>query len=507
MRKAFFRFGADSFENGTWERDLIHEYTHFEEGTDEYEKLGVFLADKSLTVDTKNGKRSLAEVAAETVFRKGYGFTVEEMNDITERKNAKKPLTAAEEAAYSVFNDELVAHSAEYLLGNEAFIDKLVAKDAPLARKVFDKLVDVCKTIGGKGASKTLKTAQKLYIKAAEKSGNTRLAKYILSHAPELEEEESLDSEEKVQYNRKGLYKQIPKKEYAIISSRIMEDNSRYMAHNQELPRYGKARSADYFYVYENFAPGNFGVLKQIKITDANREYIASIEAKIGENNGEQTIGSTSELNRVLEVLKTRTRRNRGNNALDSEGRANSGNGGVSSGESASDGIGHSQKSNGNLRNVKFSRKAQRPDGATYQISDGQVKRLISGLAKGKKYSKADADEAIHEILLNSLYSDDERVMLRGKARKDVVSMILQSLNTEDFTKRDATARKVADYIVEHAVLEGSLEDINVQIEFFSNEKAFRNCEKPFYCFHRYLRSFVLSRMRMSPLPLSRIPS
>ena len=93
------------------------------------------------------------------------------------------------------------------------------------------------------------------------------------------------------------------------------------------------------------------------KITDANREYIASVEAKIGENNGEQTIGSTSELNRVLEVLKTRTRRNHSNNALDSQGRANSDNGGVSVGESESDGIGYSQKGNGNKRSVKFALK------------------------------------------------------------------------------------------------------------------------------------------------------
>ena len=136
-----------------------------------------------------------------------------------------------------------------------------------------------------------------------------------------------------------------------------MEDNSRFMAREEELPRYGAARSANYFYVYENFAPGNFGVLKQIKITDANREYIASIEAKIGENNGESIIESTSELNRVLEVLKSQARRNRRNNALDSEGRANSDNGGIHLGESEGKRTGDSQKSNGNKHGVRFALK------------------------------------------------------------------------------------------------------------------------------------------------------
>ena len=199
--------GADSFENGTWERDLIHEYTHFEEGSKEYENLAKFLTDEDLTVDTKNGKQALYKVAAESVLSKGYGFTAEEIGAIIDKKQTGKDLTAEEADKYSVFNDELMAHATEHLLGNEAFIDKLVAKDAPLARKIFDKLVGVCKTIGGKGASKTLRTAQKLYIKAAEQSGNTRFAKYFLSHAPELEEEESLDSESErdaTKYSFKG---------------------------------------------------------------------------------------------------------------------------------------------------------------------------------------------------------------------------------------------------------------------------------------------------------------
>ena len=830
--------GADSFENGTWERDLIHEYTHFEEGTKEYENLAKFLTDKDLLIDTKSGERALVEVAAESVLSKGYGFTAEEMNDIIEKKNAKEPLTAAEAAAYSVFNDELVAHSAEYLLGNEAFIDKLVAKDAPLARKIFDKLVDVCKAIGGKGASKTLKTAQKLYIKAAEKVGNVRLAKYFLSHAPELEDE-SLDSASEVRYNRKkDLYTATPaflkevayadrsafvrslanktadiaegeertvtiyagsvyvfkadgymhgtmlrvndgkasRKERinAINNDREIADiwtephrssgrgrggnllgigdgrgtnendyvSQRKSARNQpgdseragenhrtytsaeiaELLREVKAvykisdntsevskktkfslkdstgatlteaqaeyfkdsrvrdkdgnllvvyhgssedfnvfditksrsydESPDYdlpgFYFSEsdmesggygdnvkayyvnvtNPYGGNLYQLKkekgsfrkaydylvsegydgfidtemgegfteiiafhpeQAKLTtnktptksndirfskklkdDAEYfvedKYFQSLMSKwntlksgayvkvgeIGTKNplhqvgmptgtlrydvdklrknmadhedylttdllklipdiiadpiaiseyseentvsvfGEATVGTASPMmvgvtiskdNAGNDISKVRTynaRKDVGSLITDdtilylNENKKRTQRWFLVHGiqvplDGSKFGLIRSiaQKSENVKRKkstAQLSRKAPRPSGVTYEISDGQVKRLISGLAKGKKYSKADADEAIHEILLNSLYSDDERLMLRGKARKEVVSMILQSLNTEDFTRRDAAARKVADYIVEHAVLEGSLEDINVQI-------------------------------------------
>ena len=143
-----------------------------------------------------------------------------------------------------------------------------------------------------------------------------------------------------------------------------MEDNSRYMARGEELPRYGNARSDKYFYVYENFAPGNFGVLKQIVISDENRGYIASVEAKIGENNDEQTIGSTREFNRVLEILKNNARRNRGNNAHDSKGRANRDDGRIPFGESTSNGIGDSKKGGGNNGRIirESSSKVTDPD-------------------------------------------------------------------------------------------------------------------------------------------------
>ena len=248
--------GADTFESDTWAETLVHEYTHFAEGTKEYQEL----------MDALTGDSKLVEKTLSDIFEKaGYGFdkdkTIELLNRYERLQNSKN------------------------------------------------------------------------------KTPN-------------------IDSNEEIRYNRKRTYKQIPRQEYAIISSRIMEDNSRYMASEEEPPRYGAARSANYFYVYENFAPGNFGVLKQIKITDGNREYIASIEAKIGENNGESIIQSTSELNRVLEILKNQARRNRRNNALDSERRADSDNGGVSLGESEGNRSGDSEEGTGNSGNIKYSFKA-----------------------------------------------------------------------------------------------------------------------------------------------------
>lgn len=353
--------GEDQFEKGTWAETLVHEYTHLSEGSEEYVKLVDFLSSDNVLVDDGNGgKVELWKKGQESVFEKNYGFDRETIQEIHDKIANEQELTADEQKYFKDFMSEVGAHETQYLLGNEEFIDRIVARDSSFAKKFLQKIENLRKAferVGDKEARKAYKQiheAEKLYLKAAAKAGDMKLVKFILSRNPDLEKE--IDVSAEIKYNKKAKYLNISKQEYAIISSRIMEDNSRIVAHNQELPRYGKARSSNYFYVYENFAIGNFGVLKQIEITDSNREYIASIEERLGGDNGKQTIGSTSELNRLLKVLKTRTRYNYSDNAYDSERRADSKNGGVSFGKSESERIGNTEKGDGNKR-VKYSLK------------------------------------------------------------------------------------------------------------------------------------------------------
>ncbi|MBE6656256.1 MAG: hypothetical protein E7609_05260 [Ruminococcaceae bacterium] len=670
--------GADSFENGTWEKDLIHEHTHFSEGSAEYAKLAKFLIDEDLTVDTKNGKQALYKVAAESVLSKGYGFTAEEIGAIIDKKQAGKDLTEEEADKYSVFNDELMAHATEHLLGNEAFIDKLVAKDAPLARKIFDKLVDVCKAIGGKGASKTLKTAQKLYIKAAEQSGNTRLAKYFLSHAPEIEEEESLDSEEAVQYNRKSTTVKKKKQTYSQYYSTAMQwafssktkpgdikvlynpsDNTwNKLVADETEDRYGtllsiedvpknaeviknlhsevynenhgeKQRASEsvrenyerYWDRSSNLGDDNFDVEEQdtngrsrefygeesgsdrsgdsnesarnrravkfsrksstgAALTEAQAEHetdkpptrnadirfsrkarggdgedlyiatdqfaqevasedrdsfarsLANKTADIAEGE-ERTVaiyagsvyvfkadgymhgtmlrvndGKASRKERINAINNDReiadvwtephrsSGRGRGGNLLGiGDGRGTNENDYVSQRKSARNQPGDSERAGENHRTytsaeiaeilrklktlygipeqtakakaskkVNFSLKSPNPSGTVYEVSDGQIKKMVANYTRAKTYSKTEADEAIHEILTNTLYSEDEQATLRGKSREEVVDMLWQGLNGAAPGKRGAVANKVADYIIEHAMLERVL-DVGLQMD------------------------------------------
>lgn len=355
--------GKDTFENGKWTKAIVHEVLHTNEDTETYKVLADLV-------------RKIAE---------GKGILNARQQEMLDRYQGSDQKTV---------DSELTALLTEELIGNEQFIDKVVEEQPNIAMRFVKKIQNLIKLFKMSGAQraeyKVLTLAENMYLRSAYDHGRQNLIQSIEQgrednkqvQVDEQKDEVGVDQTLALQYNKKGIYEQIPKQEYAIISSRIMEDNSRYRAREEELPRYGAARSANYFYVYENFALGNFGVLKQIKITDANREYIASIEAKIGENNGESIIGSTSELNRVLEVLKSQARRNRRNNALDSEGRADSNNGGISLGESESNRSGHSQKGNGNKRAVDY-----------HFNDDGSQIVTYSDETKKKNYSLKDTVE------------------------------------------------------------------------------------------------------------------
>ncbi len=208
-------------------------------------------------------------------------------------------------------------------------------------------------------------------------------------------ENESIDYNEEIRYNRKQAYKTISKQEYAIISSRIMGDNAGNIASDTPLPRYNTVRSANYFYVYENFAPGEFGVLKQISLTDNNRNYIQSIEAKIGENNGESTITSTSELNRVLQVLKNQARNNHRNNVNDFNGRADSSNGRFSLSQSEGNGKRNPRKGDGNSEVNNAKKRVTLAEAAIdsvmkkgYNISRAEIEKILDKKSLGLELSR-----------------------------------------------------------------------------------------------------------------------
>ena len=196
--------GADTFENDTWAGTLVHEYTHFAEGSKEYAKLVQYLREDV----------SLFEKAFGSVFNKGY-VSQQEMEQILDKAQNKESLTKEEAKVLSLFESEVGAHLTENLLGNENFIDRLVGKETKLAEKVLNKIADLKKMferIGNAEARveyKRIKKAEKLYLGAVEKAGYAYINRKIVASR----RREEVDASEEIQYNRKYfkfLHKNFP---------------------------------------------------------------------------------------------------------------------------------------------------------------------------------------------------------------------------------------------------------------------------------------------------------
>lgn len=91
-------------------------------------------------------------------------------------------------------------------------------EDESTARKLVGKLLSLDKAFSSlkdknaRAQAKLIKEAEKLYLKAAESSGNAYIKKMILAHRPELEEELTRINAEKMQVGDKKV--QMDLKDY-----------------------------------------------------------------------------------------------------------------------------------------------------------------------------------------------------------------------------------------------------------------------------------------------------
>ncbi len=91
--------GADTFESDTWAETLVHEYTHFAEGTKEYQEL----------MDVLTGDSKLVEKTLSDIFEKaGYGFDKDKTRQLLNRyeklqnsKNKTPNIDSNEEIRYN----------------------------------------------------------------------------------------------------------------------------------------------------------------------------------------------------------------------------------------------------------------------------------------------------------------------------------------------------------------------------------------------------------------------
>ena len=104
---------------------------------------------------------------------------------------------------------------------------------------------------------------------------------------------------------------------------------------------------------------------------------------------------------------------------------------------------------------IRFSLK----DKYFYQLTDGQIKKLLANSTKFKVYSKVEAEQIINNVLGNYMAFGDSYGELSGKSRREVIEMLWRGLNTADPDKQAKVALDVAEYIIQNAALENLYED------------------------------------------------
>lgn len=94
-----------------------------------------------------------------------------------------------------------------------------------------------------------------------------------------------------------------------------------------------------------------------------------------------------------------------------------------------------------------------------YELTDGQIKKLIADKTMRKVYSKVESEKIINTILSESLGVGEKYGSLTGRAKSEVIEMLWRGLNTAEPGKQMKVALDVAEYIIQNSVLENLYED------------------------------------------------
>ena len=195
----------NTFTNGTWAKTLVHEYTHFAEGSREYERL----------VKLLSSNRAFTKTVSESLMEKGYGFDSAKIESIAEKRADGKELTQDEIAYYEVYRTELNAHLSEELLGNEQFIGDIVVKDKSLAAKVLHKIKNLLSSLGtikddnARAQHRFLKNAENLYLNAIHRAGYKYVNGAIVEDEEKKGQNEDSKEGESIDFARKKRYNKL----------------------------------------------------------------------------------------------------------------------------------------------------------------------------------------------------------------------------------------------------------------------------------------------------------
>ena len=306
-----FYISESQLESGAWAETLVHEYTHFAEGSKEYGKLLGFLQSDDILVEGAEGKSiPLWQKAQEAVIR-NYGFDQKRLESIVERVGKNESLSPEDMVYYNAYLSELGAHESEYLLGNEAFIDKIISKDKSLAAKIIEKIHNLksmfekTKDTRTKQEQKLIHKAEKLWLNAVEKAG----LKYV---GGKIYRRREVDAKAQNEYNGEASEARLSRKDSLINhtfptykESAGSEANTlaTRWAHRADI-EVGDRTAISYYdkwYLVEKFENSDLGY--QIVAQISEKQYQEFIEER---NNG---IGKGQSIQKSVSVITSIDRR------------------------------------------------------------------------------------------------------------------------------------------------------------------------------------------------------
>lgn len=433
-----FYISESQLESGAWAETLVHEYTHFAEGSKEYGKLLGFLQSDDILVEGAEGKSiPLWQKAQEAVIR-NYGFDQKRLESIVERGGKNESLSPEDMVYYNAYLSELGAHESEYLLGNEAFIDKIISKDKSLAAKIIEKIRNLksmfekTKDTRTKQEQKLIHRAEKLWLNAVEKAG----LKYA---GGKIYRRREVDAKAQNEYNREASEARLSRKDSLINHTFPTYKESAGSEANTLATRWAHRadievgdRTAisyhDKWYLVEKFENSDLGYQIVAQISEKQyQEFIEERNNGIGKGQSIQKSVSVitsidrrrdSSVGRVVSDDSVSPRNGRGDNQIQRVGEEQS-----QRGKTQSNRSGNSEGGGQGKRGIKFSLKES-------EVSESALQEL------NKSYQEAYNEEREAQKHLDSFTEFEERKKRLMDILSDKNSTNEQiSLATDEYAK------------------------------------------------------------------------
>ena len=256
--------GKDMLTNGEHIKRLVHETTHFTEGSAEWAEVAKYVFG-----DGKNIRESLKAEIGEVIGH-GYGVTDADVDAVIEHIESGYETTLT--AAQGTLIEEVVANRMGNIFSDSAAVERLCREKPSIAKRIWERIKAVLDSIGKSSAEreeiKKLRETERMFRSALETGGQEFLKEKLYG----------VDNRGEVQYNKKNgrksktypLNYRVGKQVLASIRSELL---SLYEGISDGIADDIAVSHGEYVYVVDSAKDNsqvNFGITRYKEILDAS---------------------------------------------------------------------------------------------------------------------------------------------------------------------------------------------------------------------------------------------